>query len=50
MAAWTAQHATEPYVRTLASSIVSAQSSELITMEHMLRQLGGQLLAPPQQY
>jgi uncharacterized protein (DUF305 family) len=50
MAAYAAQHATEPYVRTLASSIVSAQSSELITMEHMLRQLGGQLLAPPQQY
>jgi uncharacterized protein (DUF305 family) len=50
MARYASEHASEPYVRNLASSIVAAQSSELITMEHMLRQLGGQLLPPPQQY
>jgi uncharacterized protein (DUF305 family) len=48
MARYASEHASEPYVRTLASSIVAAQSSELIQMEQMLRNLGGQLLPPPQ--
>jgi uncharacterized protein (DUF305 family) len=48
MAKYALAHATLDYVRTAASSIVAAQSSEIITMEQMLRELGGRPLAPAQ--
>jgi uncharacterized protein (DUF305 family) len=47
MAQYAAQNATQPYVRDLAQAMVAAQSSELVTMEQLLRQLGGAPLAPP---
>ena len=37
MAQYAAQHATEPYVRDLAQSMVNAQSSEIVSMEQLLR-------------
>ena len=48
MAQFAEQHATEPYVRTLAGHMWAAQSSEIIQMEQMLRQRGGSPLAPPE--
>jgi uncharacterized protein (DUF305 family) len=47
MAQYAAQHAQEDYVRTLAGHMVAAQSTEIIQMEQMLRQLGGTPLPPP---
>ncbi len=47
MAQYAAQHAQKSYVRDLASSMVSAQNSEIISMEQLLRQLGGSPLPPP---
>jgi uncharacterized protein (DUF305 family) len=48
MAQYAAQHATQGYVRDLAQAMVTAQSSEIVTMEQQLRQLGGTPLpAPP---
>ncbi|MDT4937864.1 MAG: hypothetical protein QOG80_1535 [Pseudonocardiales bacterium] len=47
MAQYAAAHATEPYVRDLAQSIVVAQSSEIVQMEQLLRQLGGAPLPAP---
>jgi uncharacterized protein (DUF305 family) len=41
------QHAQEPYVANLAATMNQAQSSEIISMEQLLRQLGGAPLAPP---
>ena len=40
MAQYAAEHA-EAYVRDLAQAMVKAQSSEIIPMEQLLRQLGG---------
>jgi uncharacterized protein (DUF305 family) len=47
MAQYAEQHAKEPYVRTLAGQMISAQSAEIIQMEQALRQLGGTQLPPP---
>jgi uncharacterized protein (DUF305 family) len=41
MAQYGAAHASEPYVRDLASKIVNAQRAEVVTMEQMLRERGG---------
>jgi uncharacterized protein (DUF305 family) len=48
MARYAAAHAQHDYVRTLAGAVVAGQTSEIITMERLLRQLGGSPLAPPQ--
>ena len=48
MANYAAQHATQPYVRLLASKMVEAQSREIIQMEQLLRERGASPLpAPP---
>jgi uncharacterized protein (DUF305 family) len=47
MARYAAQHASEPYVRQLATAMVVAQSNEIIQMEQLLRGLGSQPLPPP---
>jgi uncharacterized protein (DUF305 family) len=47
MARYAAQHASEDYVRTLAQSIATAQTNEIIQMEAQLRQLGGAPLPAP---
>jgi uncharacterized protein (DUF305 family) len=49
MARYATQHAQEPYVRTLAGHMLAAQSTEIIEMEQLLRQLGGTPLPPPAQ-
>lgn len=48
MARYANAHASEPYVRGLASAMATAQSNELIQMEQLLRKLGGTPLPPPQ--
>lgn len=45
MAQYGAAHAAEPYVRSMASAIVTAQQNEVVTMEQMLRQRGAQPLS-----
>jgi uncharacterized protein (DUF305 family) len=47
MAKYALAHAKTQYVRDLAQAMISAQSSEIITMEQMLRALGGQPLPAP---
>jgi uncharacterized protein (DUF305 family) len=47
MAQYGADHASSPYVRALAQSILTAQSSEIVSMEQMLRQLGATPLPAP---
>jgi uncharacterized protein (DUF305 family) len=48
MAQYAAAHATQPYVRLLASKMVEAQSREIIQMEQLLRERGAvPLPAPP---
>jgi uncharacterized protein (DUF305 family) len=47
MAQYAEQHASQPYVRSLASQIIASQSSEIITMEQFLRQLGASPLPTP---
>jgi uncharacterized protein (DUF305 family) len=47
MAQYAADHAKADYVKTLAAAIVSAQSSEIVSMEQVLRQLGGAPLPAP---
>jgi uncharacterized protein (DUF305 family) len=47
MAQYAAQHATQPYVRVLAQSMVNAQSAEIVQMEQTLRTLGSTPLPPP---
>jgi uncharacterized protein (DUF305 family) len=49
MARYATEHAQEPYVRTLAGHMLAAQSTEIIEMEQLLRQLGGTPLPPPAQ-
>ena len=48
MAQYGADHASSPYVRRLAQSIVTAQSGEIVSMEQLLRQLGGSPLPAPE--
>ena len=48
MAQYAADHASSGYVRDLAQSVVTAQSSEIVSMEQLLRQLGGAPLPPPE--
>jgi uncharacterized protein (DUF305 family) len=45
MAQDAAAHASEPYVRDLATKIVQGQQAEVVTMERMLRERGGQPLS-----
>jgi uncharacterized protein (DUF305 family) len=45
MAQYGADHAAKPYVRTMASAIVTAQQNEVVTMEQMLRERGAQPLS-----
>jgi uncharacterized protein (DUF305 family) len=45
MAQDAAAHASEPYVRDLATKIAQAQQAEVVTMERMLRERGGQPLS-----
>jgi len=47
MAQYAVANAKDSYVRDLAQKIVAAQSSEIISMEQMLRQLGGTPLPAP---
>lgn len=47
MAQYGAEHAASTYVQRLAQSIVAAQSSEIVSMEQLLRQLGGAPLPAP---
>jgi uncharacterized protein (DUF305 family) len=47
MAQYAAEHATEPYVRSLANAMVSIQTGEVVQMEQALRQLGGTPLPAP---
>ena len=47
MAKYAAQHAREDYVRTLAQSMATAQTNEIIQMEALLRQMGGTPLPAP---
>ena len=47
MARYAAEQASVDYVRDLAEKIVSAQSGEIVTMEQMLRERGGQPLPAP---
>lgn len=47
MAQYALQHATEPYVRDLAQAMINSQTSEIVEMEQLLRQLGGQPLPQP---
>lgn len=47
MAEYAVEHAAQPVVRDLADKMVKAQSAEVISMEKLLRQLGGTPLPPP---
>ena len=47
MARYARANASERYVRDLAQSMINAQSAEVVTMEQMLRSLGGVPLPPP---
>ena len=47
MERYAVQHAKKSYVRNLARSMMAAQSSEIVSLEQTLRQLGGAPLPPP---
>jgi uncharacterized protein (DUF305 family) len=47
MAQYAADHASQPYVQTVAQKMITLQSNEIVEMEQLLRQLGGSPLAPP---
>jgi uncharacterized protein (DUF305 family) len=47
MAQYAFDHAKEPYVRNLAQKMVQLQTSEIVSMEQTLRQLGGSPLPDP---
>jgi uncharacterized protein (DUF305 family) len=47
MAQYAAAHAGQSYVRDLARKMVQSQSNEIVTMEQLLRQLGGSPLPAP---
>lgn len=48
MAQYAAAHASEPYVREVATKMATLQSNEVIQMEQTLRHLGGKPLPAPQ--
>ncbi len=41
MAQYAAQHATEPYVRTIAQKMYDNQTDEIVQMEQLLRSSAG---------
>ena len=41
------EHASQPYVRNLAQKMLQLQTSEIVSMEQLLRQLGGTPLPAP---
>jgi uncharacterized protein (DUF305 family) len=47
MAQYAVEHAGKDYVRTLAQKMVTAQTAEVVSMEQMLRERGGEPLPPP---
>lgn len=47
MAQYAQQHAQQSYVRDLAQAMITAQSGEIISMEQLLRKLGGTPLPAP---
>lgn len=47
MAQYAVAHASEPYVRDFAQSVINSQTAEIIEMERLLRQLGGAPLPAP---
>ncbi len=47
MEQYAVDHASKSYVRDLANSMLQAQSSEIVSMEQLLRQLGGTPLPAP---
>jgi uncharacterized protein (DUF305 family) len=47
MEQYATDHASKAYVRLLANQMIQAQSSEIISMEQLLRQLGGTPLPAP---
>lgn len=47
MAQYAAAHASQAYVRQAAAKMATNQSNEVISMEQLLRQLGGTELPPP---
>jgi uncharacterized protein (DUF305 family) len=47
MAQYAATHASKPFVRALANTMLQSQSSEIIALEQLLRQLGGTPLPAP---
>lgn len=47
MAQYAEDHASKAYVRALAGGMVVTQTSEIVQMEQLLRQLGGTPLPPP---
>jgi uncharacterized protein (DUF305 family) len=47
MARYAEAHATEDYVRTLAGHMLAAQTSEIVQMEQLLRELGATPLPAP---
>ena len=47
MAQYAYQNAKTPYEKSFAGNMYTAQSNEIITMEQLLRQLGGTELPPP---
>ncbi|SHF68065.1 Uncharacterized conserved protein, DUF305 family [Jatrophihabitans endophyticus] len=48
MARYALAHGNSGYVRDLAQSVISSQSTEIVQMEQQLRALGGRPLPPPQ--
>ncbi|MEY2415299.1 MAG: hypothetical protein QOH53_633, partial [Ilumatobacteraceae bacterium] len=47
MAQYAEEHASKAYVRALAGGMVVTQTNEIVQMEQLLRQLGGDPLPPP---
>jgi uncharacterized protein (DUF305 family) len=47
MLQYAAAHATQAYVRNFAAKILQLQTSEIVSMEQTLRQLGGTPLPSP---
>ena len=47
MARYAAEHASVDYVRDLGQKVVAGQSAEIVTMEQLLRERGGQPLPAP---
>ncbi len=47
MAQYALEHASKPYVRDMAQSMINSQSTEIVQMEQQLRALGGTTLPAP---